>query len=54
MDRSTARFIRRENVRHYRQLLETVTDEAERQRILRLLDEEQKKQQAAGDPVEEE
>ena len=53
MDRSTARFIRRENVRHYRQLLETITDEAERQRILRLLDEEQKKQQAAGDPVEE-
>ena len=54
MDRSTARFIRRENVRHYRQLLETVTDEAERQRILTLLAEEQKKQQAAGDPVEEE
>jgi rubrerythrin len=54
MDRSTARFIRRENVRHYRQLLETITDEAERQRILRLLDEEQKKQQAAGVPVEEE
>jgi hypothetical protein len=34
-------------------LLETVTDEVERQRILKLLAEEQKKQKDAGDPVEE-
>ncbi len=42
----TARFVRRENVKHYRQLLET--DEAERQRILDLLAEELAKQIAAG------
>ena len=36
------RFIRRENVKHYRLLLETVTDEAERQKILKPLAEEQK------------
>jgi hypothetical protein len=47
------RFIRRENVKHYRLLLETVTDEAERQKILKLLAEEQKKQRAAGDPIED-
>jgi hypothetical protein len=34
-------------------LLETITDEAERQRILKLLAEERKKQQDAGDPVED-
>ena len=44
MDPSTARFIRRENVRHYRQLLETLTDEVGRQKILQLLAEEVKKQ----------
>ena len=43
------RFVRRENVRHYRDLLTRVTDEKERQRILKLLEEEQKKQEAAGD-----
>jgi hypothetical protein len=47
----TARFVRQENVRHYRRLLETVMDEAERQKILRLLAEEQEKQRAAGDPI---
>ncbi len=46
-----ARFIRRENVKHYRHLLATVTDEAERQKILKLLAEEQAKQRAAGDPI---
>jgi hypothetical protein len=53
MDPSTARFIRRENVRHYRELLETLTDEVGRQKILQLLAEEVKKQIAAGDPIEE-
>ncbi len=46
------RFIRRENIRHYRDLLERVTDEAERRRILRLLEEEQRKQQDAGDKAD--
>lgn len=47
------RFIRRENVRHYRELLKTANDEAERQRILKLLAEEQQKQKDAGDKMEE-
>jgi hypothetical protein len=38
------RFIRRQNIEHYRRLLETVADERERHRILKLLAEEQKKQ----------
>jgi hypothetical protein len=42
------RFIRRENVRHYRELLKTVTSETERQRILKLLAEEHQKQKDAG------
>jgi len=46
------RFIRRENVRHYRDLLSRVTDEKERECILKLLEEEQQKQQAAGDRAE--
>jgi len=46
------RFIRRENVRHYRELLERVTDEAERRKIRKLLEEEQQKQHDAGDKVE--
>jgi hypothetical protein len=32
------RFIRRQNVEHYRHLLETVTDEKERECILKLLE----------------
>jgi hypothetical protein len=43
------RFIRRENVKHYRHLLAQTTDEAERQRILKLLAEEEKKQRDAED-----
>jgi hypothetical protein len=46
------RFIRRQNVEHYRHLLETVTDEKERERILKLLEEEKQKQQAAGDKTD--
>jgi hypothetical protein len=38
------RFIRRENVRHYRELLKTVKDEAQHQKILNVLAEEQQKQ----------
>lgn len=47
------RFIRRENVKHYRELLKAAKDEAERQRILKLLAEEQQKQRDAGDKVDE-
>lgn len=47
------RFIRRENVRHYRERLKNVTDEVERQHILKLLAEEQQKQKDAGDKIEE-
>jgi rubrerythrin len=47
------RFIRRENIKHYRELLKTVKNEAERQRILKLLAEEQQKQKDAGDPIED-
>ena len=46
---SMERFVRRENVKHYRELLKSVTDENERQRILALMREEQDKQAAAGD-----
>jgi hypothetical protein len=34
------KFIRRQNIEHHRRLLETVSDETERQRILGLLAEE--------------
>jgi hypothetical protein len=47
------RFIRRENVKHYRELLKTVKTEAERQQILKLLAEELQKQKDAGDKIEE-
>jgi len=43
------RFIRRQNLLRYRQLLEAVADEDERQRILRVLAEEKQKQKDAGD-----
>jgi hypothetical protein len=46
-------FIRRQNVKHYRLLLGATTDETQRQRILRLLAEEQQKQKDAGDPIEQ-
>ena len=47
------RFVRRENIKHYRELLKTVKDEAERQRILKLLAEELQKVKDAGDKIEE-
>jgi hypothetical protein len=47
------RFVRRENVKHCRELLKTAKDEAERQRILKLLAEEQQKQKDADDKIEE-
>jgi hypothetical protein len=47
------RFVRRENVKHYKELLKGETEEAERQRILKLLAEEQQKQKDAGDKTED-
>jgi hypothetical protein len=47
------RFVRRENVKHFRELLKTAKTEAERQQILKLLAEEQQKQKDAGDKIEE-
>ena len=34
-------FVHRENLKHYKQLLERTTDDAERQRIFKLLAEEE-------------
>ncbi len=44
------RFIHRQNIEHYQRLLETVTDEVERKRILKLLDDEKKKTYLDGSP----
>ena len=45
------RFIRCQNVKRYGRLLERVTEEPDRQTILKLLAEEQQKQRDAGDPI---
>ena len=42
-------FTRRQNVERYHRLLETVTDETQREQILTLLAEEKQKQRDAGD-----
>jgi hypothetical protein len=44
-------FIRSQNVKRYRRLLERVTDESDRQQIINLLAEERQKQKDAGDLV---
>ena len=44
-----ARIIRRRNVERYWRLLDSVTNEPDRQRILQLLVEERQKQKDAGD-----
>ena len=44
-------FVRSQNVARYRRLLERVTEESDRQTIIKLLAEEQHKQKAAGDPA---
>jgi hypothetical protein len=44
------RFVRRQNIEHYRELLRTVTDPAQRVTIERLIAEEEEKQKRAGDP----
>ena len=44
-------FVRSQNVTRYRRLLERVTEELDREKILSLLAEEQQKQKDAGDAV---
>jgi hypothetical protein len=46
------RFIRRQNVEQYLQLLATTTDEGGRWRIMKLLTEERQKQRDVGDDAE--
>jgi hypothetical protein len=41
------RFVRRENIKHFRDLLRDATSESERKRIQRLLDEELAKEKEA-------
>ena len=43
------RFVRRQNVERYQQLLEATNNEIERQKIMKLLAEERQKQRDAGD-----
>jgi hypothetical protein len=43
------RFVRRENIKHYEEILARTADEIERRRIQKLLDEELLKQKAAED-----
>jgi hypothetical protein len=43
------RFIRAQNVQHYRRLLERATEETDRKQLLTLLAEEEQKQKDAGD-----
>jgi hypothetical protein len=42
-------FVMRENIKHYRRLLETTTDECERTRLHELLAEERQKEKRLGD-----
>ena len=44
------RFIRCQNVERFRRLLERVTEESDRQKIINLLADEMQKQKDAGDP----
>lgn len=50
MDKSTDKFIRRQNVARYKRLLETVTDEDRREYILQLLAKAKQAQKDARDP----
>jgi hypothetical protein len=47
---SMERFVRLQNVQHFRRLLETATDRTQRDTILILLADEQQKQKDADDP----
>ncbi|MDE2283713.1 MAG: hypothetical protein KGK33_03750 [Hyphomicrobiales bacterium] len=45
--------MRRENVKRFNEMLKAAKDETERQRILKLLAEERRKQRDAGDEIDE-
>ncbi len=45
------RFVHRENIKHFKQLLDRTTDEAQRDRIMKLLAEEEAKARE-GDAAE--
>jgi rubrerythrin len=47
------RYVRRENIKHYKELLKRLTDPVERDMILKLIAEEEQKQRDAKDPIEE-
>ena len=49
MEPTMDRFVRRQNVERYCRLLDRVTDEIDRQKILHLIGEERQKQKDAGD-----
>jgi hypothetical protein len=51
METNMDRFIRCQNVERYRRLLERVTEQSDREKILHLLAEERQKQKDAGDPL---
>ena len=44
------RYIRRQNIEHYKDLLRTTTDPAQRRMLQDLLDEEERKSRNANDP----
>jgi len=43
------RFVRRENIKHLREMLERTTEKGQRRQLQKLLDEELQKQKDAGD-----
>lgn len=43
------RFVHRKNIEHYRKLLAETTDEAQRQKLLKLLAEEERRQSPDSD-----
>jgi len=49
----SARFVRRENIKHFRWLLEKTMDESERKKVQKRLADEQLKQIAAHDRLED-
>jgi hypothetical protein len=44
------KFVKQENIRHYRRMLERATDEAERQRIMQLLADEEARDVVEASP----
>jgi hypothetical protein len=50
-DMDMDRFVRAQNVQRYRSLLERATEQADRQKLLSLLAEEEQKQKDAGESL---